>query len=88
MDGYMLRSQEIMLGVPQWARSRCQVVGDLFTDAVGTSPSSVSWALPDKLQSQAQDRNGVPIVGLLPGSKVVPFDSDKHSSNFVKYDYL
>ncbi|KAG0621625.1 hypothetical protein M758_3G035400 [Ceratodon purpureus] len=69
VDKYMLRSQEIMLGVPQWARSRCQIVGDLFTDAVGSSPSSVSWALPDKLQSQGQDRYGVPIVGLLPGSK-------------------
>lgn len=67
----MLRSQEIMLGVPQWARSRCQVVGDLCTDAVGTSPSSVSWALPDKLQSEGLHRYGVPIVRLLPGSKVV-----------------
>lgn len=66
MDGYMLRSQEILLGVPQWARSRCQVVGDLFVDAVGSSPSSVSWV------TQAQDRNAVPIVGLLPGSKVAP----------------
>lgn len=71
MDGYMLRSQEIMSGVPQWARSRCQVVGDLFADAVGSSPSSVSWALPDILQSPAQDRNDFPVVGLLPGSKVV-----------------
>jgi hypothetical protein len=72
VDRYMLRSQEIMLGVPQWARSHCHVVGDLFADAVGSSPSSVSWALPDELQSQAQDRSGVPIVGLLPGSKVAP----------------
>lgn len=32
-------------------------------DAVGSSPSSVSWV------TQAQDRNAVPIVGLLPGSK-------------------
>ena len=70
MDRYMLRSQELMLGVPQWACSRCQVVGDLFADAVESSPSSVSWALPDKLRSQAQDRDCVPIVGLLPGSKV------------------
>lgn len=66
----MLRSEELVLEVPQWARSRCLVVGDLFVDAVGCSPSSISWSLSDKLQSRAQDRNVVPIVGLLPGSKV------------------
>ncbi|XP_024382141.1 uncharacterized protein [Physcomitrium patens] len=69
VDLYMLRSEELVLEVPQWARSRCLVVGDLFVDAVGCSPSSISWSLSDKLQSRAQDRNVVPIVGLLPGSK-------------------
>lgn len=69
MDGYMLRSQEILLNVPQWARSRCQVVGDLFVDAVENSPSSRVSRVSH--QSQTQHRNAaVPVVGLLPGSKV------------------
>jgi len=62
----MLRSLELLEGVPQWARSRCHVVGDLFVAAVGSSPSSVT------LQSQAHEGNAVPVVGLLPGSKVTP----------------
>lgn len=60
VDGYMLRSQEILVGVPQWARSRCQVVGDLFADAVASASC---------LSPQAQDKQPVPIAGLLPGSK-------------------
>lgn len=33
-DMYVLRNASLLKGVPSFARSRCTVVGDLFTDAV------------------------------------------------------
>lgn len=65
VDAYSVRSEETLLKLPQWARIRCQVVGDLFSDAVGSSPVPLSQSTPNSLEAQI-----VPVIGLLPGSKV------------------
>ena len=65
VDAYSVRSEDTLLKLPHWARIRCQVVGDLFSDAVGSSPVAHSRSASTTLEEQV-----VPVVGLLPGSKV------------------
>lgn len=70
MDAYLLRSQETLLSVPQWAHQHCYVVGDLFSDAVESSSLQNSWTLSCTAPAQGQAEEIIPVVGLLPGSKV------------------
>jgi hypothetical protein len=72
MDAYLLPSEDMIVKVPKWAHAQCQVVGDLFADAVATSiPGLPCWPLFSGNQSAAvTTEEPVPVVGLLPGSKV------------------
>ncbi len=72
MDAYLLHSEEMLSKVPKWARTQSQVVGDLFADAVATSiTGSPHWPPLSGNQSAAMTaEESVPVVGLLPGSKV------------------
>ena len=76
MDAYLLRSQETLLSVPQWAHQRCYIVGDLFSDAVESSSLQGSWTLSYTAPAQGQVEEIIPVVGLLPGSKVASSDLD------------
>ncbi len=69
---YLLHSEDMIFKVPKWACAQCQVVGDLFADAVTTSiPGLPCWPLFSGNQSAAvTTEEPVPVVGLLPGSKV------------------
>ncbi len=69
---YLLHSEDMTFKVPKWACAQCQVVGDLFADAVTTSiPGLPCWPLFSGNQSAAvTTEEPVPVVGLLPGSKV------------------
>ncbi len=72
VDAYLLHSGDMIVKVPKWDRAWCQVVGDLFADAVATSiPGLPCWPLFSGNQSAAvTTEEPVPVVGLLPGSKV------------------
>jgi hypothetical protein len=71
VDAYLLHSDEMLSKVPKWARTQCQVVGDLFADAVATSITGLPhWPPLSGNQSAAMTaEESVPVVGLLPGSK-------------------
>jgi len=71
VDDYLLHSGDMIVKVPKWACAWCQVVGDLFADAVATSiPGLPCWPLFSGNQSAAvTTEEPVPVVGLLPGSK-------------------
>jgi len=54
MDAYLLPSEDMIVKVPKWAHAQCQVVGDLFADAVATSiPGLPCWRLFSGNQSAA-----------------------------------
>lgn len=68
-----MRTPELLQTIPSWLGSKCQVVGDLFADAVALSEQCAlreSNATSEQRSLDAKNPPGVKVLGLLPGSKV------------------